>query len=109
MKARITRKQARQCLSLSTGYCTIQYLLQYESPVFYTAWVYGRRADVYKVGSFYISTWYDVIWPRANYDTARKYDLKAEKIICSDLGRRQKQKKVNKLLNDFISECLKND
>lgn len=109
MKARITRKEAKQCLSLSTGYCTIQYLLQYESPVFYTAWMYGRCADVYKVWSIYISTWYDVIWPRADYDTAKKYDLKAQKIINSDLERRQKQKKINKLLSAFISECLKND
>lgn len=103
MKARITEKQAKYCCSFGFGYCEIQYLLRAYSPIFYTAWMYGRKADIYQVNGRYISTGYAPVGDRLDYSLVKKYETKAKKIWDNyDLPYDKRQKKVEKLLLELI-------
>lgn len=86
MKAKITQKDAKRLHSYSFWYCEIQYLLRYETPVFYTCNMYGRRADFYRIENpkdnndyIWISTGY---WPTGDrhvpYKIYKKYEQKAK-------------------------------
>lgn len=86
MKALITERQAKELGAFSFWYYEIQELLTYESPIYYTSWIYGRKADFYKIEDpetlerYRISTWY---WPTGkstNYELTRETEQKARKI-----------------------------
>lgn len=93
---------------ICVGYCELQYLLYYKDADFYTAGTYGWKADFYKINnSTIISTGYCPIGNIRNYELARKYDKKAEKIVYDyDLEYAKKTKKLDKLLEKFIAEIL---
>ena len=83
MKFKTTKRAVKEGYYriLSVGYCGLQSLLSHESPVAYTAGVYGWNADVYQ------------IWPntaivtgyrpcacknmRDDYDVVKEYEEKA--------------------------------
>lgn len=106
MKARITDRDARDCVSYSIGYCDAQYLLRAYSPVFYTAWVYGRKSDIYNINGVYVATGYGPVGPELDYNKTREYDKKAEKIRANRNWKREtRQKKVEKLLNELLENA----
>ena len=108
MKARITDKDARDCVSFAIGYCDAQYLLRAFNPVFYTAGVYGRKSDIYNINGLYIATGYGPVGEHIDYDTVRKFDKKAQKIWSNYEEKREKRaKKVEKLLTKLIETAQK--
>lgn len=85
MKTRITIQDAKFLHCFCIGYCDAQYLLRYEDPVFYTAGIYWRKADFYKMEdpntwrTIRISTWYGTTGDRyIDYDLLKNYEKKAQ-------------------------------
>lgn len=115
MKVRVTKKQIldNYCNVISVGYCDLQDLLQFRSADYYTCGVYGWNSDIYDVGcGVAISTGYR---PFGNlkasyYHITRKYNEKARKVHNKYYDRKIKletrEKQLNKLLKEFINECL---
>ena len=82
MKIKTTQKAIKANFKkiVCVGYCNLQHLLNYESPIYYTI----RRVE---------------------YDILRKYDNTAQKIVENrDIKHDEKVKKVNKLLKKFLKE-----
>ena len=115
MKIKVTKKEIMNSYDniICVGYCGLAYLLRgVIEPRFYTCGVYGWNSDIYQVdyntvictgcrpfGNIYAS--YSGI--------CNKYNEKARKIWNNyDLEYETRRKKVNKLLEKFINECLEN-
>lgn len=111
MKAKITFKQLKELHPLiNFGYCEIQYLLKYENPVYYTANMYGRRADIYllEYGKriIYICTWYDTKGDinEIPYKITQEYEQKAKAIIQKEITRETKKTLLKAQLFKMIKE-----
>ena len=88
---------------ISIGYCEIQYLTYFKNPFAYSSGVYGWACDYYEIENVCLSTGYNPIGKSVDYKTLRKYELKAQKIVLDyNLDHKTKEKKVNKLLTEFI-------
>lgn len=114
MKFKITRKELKEnyrCVSV--GYCDLQYLLYYCSPIAYNSGVYGWNYDVYTFEQYStniaICTGYRGM-PGKNLYTAgiscREWDKKAQDIIskyqCHDSDKGKKE--LEKLLKEFLDK-----
>ena len=112
MKFKATIKSLRNDYHriISIGYCDAQYLLNYESPIAYSAGVYGWACDYYDIDDVLISTGYSPLAEKntkRDYSIVRRYDSKAEKIIHdydSGLTGEEKRTKVRGLLAAFVEE-----
>ena len=63
---------------ICVGYCALQHLLGYKTPIAYTSNKYGWRADVYEFGNAAIVTGYGPFGnKKPDYETVRKYDKAA--------------------------------
>jgi len=116
-KIKTTRKQLAenfQCIGF--GYCSIQNLMQYENPRFYTCGVYGWNFDGYiiehKGTEFCLTTGYRGMIYNAKqnkntYAIVKKYDNLAGKIVRNyKLTCDIKKKQVTDLLHSMIEEML---
>jgi hypothetical protein len=84
----------------------MQTLLQFKSPIYYTAGVYGWNADIYDINGVAIVTGYRPgVGVGVAYDIIRKYENKARNVM-NDIKKdyKQKQKAIEKLLYKFIDE-----
>ena len=118
MKFKTTTKKIKENYSqdyiLSIGYCDLQTLLKYESPIAFTSGIYGWNYDLYEIDGIAICTRYRGM-PQGksfDYSIVRKYETKAQKIA----DRRKKddetwahydnkqRKSVKKLLKQFLKE-----
>lgn len=108
MKIKATQKAIKANFKkiVCVGYCNLQHLLNYESPTYYTTRREGWASDVYTFGGIAISTGYAPFGNiRVDYDTLKKYDEKAQKIVENwSIKYDTKVKKVNKLLEKFLEE-----
>lgn len=75
--------ELRQCKVFSIGYCTLQYLLYFHSPCFYTSGVYGWNYDSYFINNEYvINTGYRGMFGYSvDYDLSHSYENKAAAIV----------------------------
>lgn len=115
MKVKVTKRQVldNYCHVISVGYCDLQYLLQFKNANYYTCGVYGWSSDIYDVGcGVAISTGYR---PCGNlkasyYHITRKYNEKARKVhnkyYDGKIKHETREKQLNKLLHEFVNECL---
>ena len=89
------------------GYCTLQSLLHFYSPDFYTAGVYGWNYDSYYINGYVINTGYRGMWGYSvDYDLSREYELKAEKIIYDNsIGYEKQRELVNNLLMEYLKKA----
>ena len=82
---------------ISCGYCDLQNLLYYNSPIAYSKGSYGWNFDVYEVNGVAITTGYRGM-PSKNsktdYALVREYDNKAE-------GKSKDEREA--LLNEFVA------
>lgn len=106
MKYRTTQKAVKDSYinKICIGYCNLQYLLNYENPIAYTARREGWAADIYDFGNTAIITGYAPFGNiRPAYDICRKYDSAAEK-ICYDysLSWEEQKKRIDNLIKNFI-------
>jgi len=110
MKFKTTKKEINNGYEfvISAGYCKLQYLLKWESPIAYTTRPEGWGADVYDFGNVAIATGYAPFGNKpANYDTAKKYDELAKKILWDEsLSPEEIKESLNKLIREFISETI---
>jgi hypothetical protein len=108
MKLKTTKTQIKNNFVniLSIGYCDIQYLTRFKNPFAYSSGVYGWQCDYYEINNVCLSTGYAPIGQKVDYNVLRKYELKAQKILTNyDLDYKTQQKRVNKLLFDFVKKC----
>ena len=112
MKFKTTSKQMRANYYqvIETGYCSMQSLLKYTSPIAYSAGVYGWNCDYYEVNGVLICTGYRGMFSKntkSDYKLVSKYEQKARIIDTNyDLDYEVRKRKVNKLLEKFISEAI---
>ena len=103
MKFKTTEKQIKQNYSkiIEVGYCDLQHLLQYETPIAYTCGPTGWKADIYEFNGVLIVTGYR---PFGNiptdYNLCEEYEEKAQKLINSRPSRIDTE--LKKLINLFI-------
>lgn len=94
---------------VAVGFCDLQHLLEFESPIAYTTRPEGWGADIYAFGNVAICTGYA---PFGNvklpYDTLRKYDDAAREIRGDwSITYDEKYAKITDLLMRFIEEEIK--
>lgn len=108
MKYKTTEKAIKQNYSkiIKVGYCSLQYLLQYEEPIAYTCGPCGWKADIYNIDGTIIVTGYQPFGNiTGNYDLYQKYEKKAQKILYNNnFSYKAKKNRLNKLINQFIKE-----
>lgn len=83
MKFKTTKKaiMANYGNIIKVGYCDLQNLLKYESPVAYTSGIYGWNADIYDFGGVAIVTGYRPFGNiRPNWEIMDKYEKEAKDI-----------------------------
>lgn len=100
MKARTTRKFVKGLRPYAIWYCELQNILdRYFSPIYYTAWTYGRDQDTYLIDGVYFSTWYSPIGERLDYNKVKEADKKAWNLGGS---REQRKEQAKAILLDLI-------
>jgi len=103
MKYKTTAKALREGFYtiISVGYCDLQCLLSMESPVAYSAGVYGWNFDVYEFDGVAICTGYRGM-PSQNdkgdYKLAREYEALAK-------GKTEEEKRI--LIKEYINKAKK--
>lgn len=110
MKFKITRRELKEnyrCVAV--GYCDLQYLLHYCSPIAYNSGVYGWNYDVYTFEQY--STNIAICegyrgYPGIpiDYNIYIKYEAKAKEIIYGDSPCQLQKANLNHLIRDFLDE-----
>ena len=112
MKFKTTQKAIRNNATfiLSANYCSLQHLLNFENPVAYNCGVYGWNCDYYSTREIdgsdgYICTGYRPHGKHIPYETAKKYETIAEKIVY-DYKRPYEERKqeLKNLIRQLIDE-----
>lgn len=107
MKFRTTKKAIMNGYDtvICIGYCDLQHLLNYKSPVAYTARREGWGADIYDFGDTAIVTGYAPFGTvRPDYSMVRAYEDKAKHILYSrcDYGHADLCSMLDELIAEFI-------
>ena len=108
MEFKTTKKQIKDNYSsiLKIGYCELQALLSYESPIAYNAGVYGWNCDFYKLNDVIICEGYRPIGQKVDYNLVRETESRAEKIKYNNmLTSEERRAQMTELLNDFIKQA----
>ena len=105
MKYKTTRKAviAGSPRLVSAGYCDLQTLLRYHSPVAYTSGVYGWNFDVYEIHGLTICTGYRGI-PGRRANNAKEYERKAREAV-ERLDWREAEAEIEHLLTEFCAQA----
>lgn len=107
MKLKTTKKAIRNSgyNVLKIGYCNAQNLLRHKSTFAYSERREGWACDYYQIGNVIISTGYDPIGTKVDYDLIREYDEKAA-AIWRDYSRTYEDQEaaVDTLLASFIEK-----
>ena len=87
---------------IRVGYCSLQNLLNYKSPIAYTSGKYGWNADIYEISqTTVIVTGYGPFGNiEPNYDLIRQYDKEAEKY------RYERHSDTPEHLDDLLKELV---
>ena len=111
MKFKTTDKEIRRNYNtiIRLGYCSIQSLLNYKTPIAYTCGVYGWKADFYEISpTVIISTGYSPIGNISpNYDVVNSYEKQAQTILYGKMEYEDKKTALDKLLREFVAEIIK--
>lgn len=105
MKIKTTRKNivATSPRLVSVGYCDLQTLLRYHSPIAYTSGVYGWNFDVYQVNNLTICTGYRGM-PGRRANNAEKYEQSARDAV-KRLDWKEAEQEVERLLAEFCEQA----
>lgn len=114
MKFKTTQKEIRANFNkiICVGYCNLQTVLDYESPIAYTSRREGWAADIYDMGGgVAIVTGYAPFGNvRPGYDICRKYEKQAEKIRYNyTLSYDRQRDMLKSLAKKFVKEVCEND
>ena len=105
MKYKTTRKAivAGSPRLVSAGYCDLQTLLRYHSPIAYTSGVYGWNFDVYEVNGLTICTGYRGM-PGRRASNIDKYEQAARDAL-ERLDYTDARDKIERLLAEFCAQA----
>lgn len=105
MKYKTTRKAvvAGSPRLVSVGYCDLQTLLRYHSPIAYTCGVYGWNFDVYEIHGLTICTGYRGM-PRRTANNIRKYEQAARDAV-KRLDWKEAEQEIERLLAEFCAQA----
>lgn len=112
MKFKTTNRELKNKVAsrylFKTGYCNLQHLLHFTSPIAYASGVYGWNYDVYKIDDVYITTGYrSMVGQPIDYKLIEKYDNAAREIVDSWTGNVDaKKEQLNELIKQFINELF---
>lgn len=112
MKVKTTRKALVSAYprAIAIGYCGAQYLLNYQSPHYYTCGTYGWNMDAYVIDDILVTTGYrGLIGKNVNYKLLETYEKQAQKINLYSLNYEEKKALVNAILYEFIKKATKED
>lgn len=112
MKFRVTQKEIKANFSkiISVPYCSVQNLLNFESPFAYTARREGWAADIYDMGGgVAIVTGYAPFGNiRPSHELLERYEKQAEFIRYNyPLSWTEQREQLRQLANEFIKEATK--
>lgn len=113
-KIKTTKKEVKKNpWIISVGYCDMQHLLRYQNPIAYSTRREGWACDYYDINhnkqhnNIIISTGYSPLNnknTKFDYKVLREYENKAKDILHNnDIGIKETEKLINKLLDDFIN------
>lgn len=88
---------------VSVGYCDLQTLLRYHSPVAYTCGVYGWNFDVYEINGLTICTGYRGM-PGRRANNAEKYEQAARDAV-KRLDWKEAETEIERLLTEFCAQA----
>lgn len=105
MKIKTTRKAivVGSPRLVSVGYCGLQTLLRYHSPVAYTSGVYGWNFDVYEIHGLTICTGYSGM-PGRTANNIRKYEQAARDAV-KRLDWKEAETEIERLLTEFCAQA----
>lgn len=107
MNKTLTKKAVKELNMpiLSVGYCNLQSLLKYISPIGHSESVYGWDCDYFNICGTIISTGYRPIGTSIDHSIIKEYENKA-RIICDniDLSHNDKDSLLYTLLLEFINK-----
>jgi len=109
MKFRTTQKAIRANYTniIKVGYCGLQTMLNYKSPIAYTTRPEGWGCDIYEISpNTVISTGYAPFGNiKPGYEVCRKYDQKAREIINTHSNNMIQE--LDNLIQEFRKEVVK--
>lgn len=110
MKVKVTKKQINENYKnvICVGYCDLQNLLYFTNANYYTTRAEGWGCDIYHINyNTCITTGYAPFGNIRNYEIAKKYDLKAEKVLGNRTYKYEtKKEKLENLIEQFITEII---
>lgn len=103
MKYKTTAKALKQGYYhiIEAGYCDLQSLLNYKSPIAYSSGTYGWNFDVYDINGVAIATGYRGMpsqHSKCTYALIQEYEQKAKKCDTKE------EKDI--LIAEFIKKCI---
>lgn len=107
MKFRTTQKAIKENYStiIEVGYCDLQHLLNFKTPMAYTCGGSGWYADIYDIDGVAIVTGYRPFGNiNPDYDTCKEYDRKAEELRYKNMDMEGMRIGLEKLITEFIRE-----
>ena len=109
-KLETTKKSVKAAFPriISIGFCDLQNLLYYESPIAYTHGVYGWNSDVYRIKpTIVIVTGYRPFGNiNPSHELIKKYEGRARNVQDSDASYDDKKKEVQELLEFFVADVV---
>lgn len=105
MKCKVTKKSIKANYSriIGIGYCNAQHLLNYETPFAYSSNNNGWSCDYYDIAGVCVSTGYNPMGDRVNYETLTRYEKQAEAIQYNNALTYEEKKLANR---ELIQEML---
>lgn len=105
MKIKTTRKAiiSSSPRLVSVGYCDLQALLRYHSPIAYTCGMYGWNFDVYEINGLTICTGYRGM-PGRRANNAEKHEQSAREAV-ERLDWKEAETEVERLLAEFCNQA----
>ena len=110
MKFETTLKDMRNSYyCVKFGYCDLQHLLNFESPIAYNSGTYGWNCDFYDLhNGLCLSTGYRPIGKQLmSYKRAHEYDVKAQKILYDySIDYEDRKAMIHDLFCEFCDELV---
>jgi hypothetical protein len=111
MKFKTTKKEIRNGYYriIGVGYCSMQYLLNFEDARAYSTRTEGWACDYYDIDGVCISTGYAPLAcknAKVDYKMIDKYELQARTIANSEMALDAKTEAVKQLLREFVAACI---
>lgn len=106
MKKLMTKKAIKERYNtiLKIPYCSLQGLLFYLEPKYYSTRIEGWACDYYDIDGICISTGYSPIGQEIDYNVINKYNNKAVEINNQYNDYEIRKQKITILLDQFIKE-----